>query len=186
MRKPRKLKPGASYHVFSKANRGEMIFNYPAVKEMFMEVVRRAKTKYRFEIKNFCIMGNHYHFIMKPLGKESLSRINQWINSVFAMKFNTTFKLTGHVFSDRFKSVIIHTFLQYLITFIYVATNPVKACIVKNAAEYEYNGISFLRKGMLDILERPPNWFLRIVWQWISGGEGQLYLTAGRLNNMLD
>ncbi len=45
MRKPRKLKKYATYHVMSRANRKEMIFNNPDIKEMFLDIVRRAQKK---------------------------------------------------------------------------------------------------------------------------------------------
>lgn len=167
MRKARKKKLGASYHVFSRAIRGEKIFASSLVKEIFMEVVRRAKKKYKFEIRNFCIMGSHYHFIMKPLGNEDISKINQWIKSVFGRRFNLMYGYFGHVFAERFQSVIIHSFHQYLITFIYVSMNPVKALLAETPTDYEYNGITYLQKGILDIMERPPNWFLRLVWGWL-------------------
>jgi REP element-mobilizing transposase RayT len=167
MRKPRKLKDGASYHVISRANRKEMILNPDEVKEEFLQVLRRAQKKYKFVIKNFCIMGNHYHLIIKPLGKESLSKIMQWILSIFALKFNRMFGLTGHVWNDRFISKIIYNYTQYLTTFVYIANNPVRAKITKWPGDYQYNGIAFLQKGILDILERPPNEFLRHVWRKI-------------------
>ena len=164
MRKSRKLKKYATYHVMSRANRKEMIFNNPGIKEMFLDIVRRAQKKYCFTIKNFCIMGNHFHLIIRPQKNENLSRIMQWILSVFALKFNRLFNYSGHVWYDRFTSKIINSFMQYLTTFIYIAMNPVTARIAETTTEYEYNGISFLQKGVLDILERPPNRFLRQVW----------------------
>lgn len=109
-------------------------------------------------------MGNHYHLIIKPHESESLSRIMQWILSVFALKFNRRFGITGHVWNDRFMSKIIHSFKQYLKTFLYISLNPVRAQVTEKAVDYEYNGITFLYKGNLDILERPPNPFLRSIW----------------------
>jgi REP element-mobilizing transposase RayT len=108
-------------------------------------------------------MGNHFHFILKPEKNESLSEIMKWILSVFALKFNRTFGLIGHVFYDRFKSKIIHSFQQFLTTFIYIANNPVRAKIVESPTEYEYNGITYIKKGKLDLLERPPDHVLRRV-----------------------
>jgi putative transposase len=155
MRKSRKLKEGAKYHVIAKANRGEMILGSRALKFMFLDVVKRARKKYRFAIQNFCVMGNHVHFIMEPLKGESLSRIMQWILSVFAMKYNRTFNYKGHVFYDRFKSKIINSFRQFLATFIYIMENPVKAGIVKSPEEFEFNGINYIRKGLYDVINPP-------------------------------
>jgi REP element-mobilizing transposase RayT len=155
MRKRRKLLQDAKYHVMARANRREMILEARELKEMFLEVVKRAREKYKFCIHNFCILGNHFHMILKPGRKESLSRIMQWILSVFAMKYNRTFNYIGHVFYDRFKSVIINDFRQYVATFIYIMENPVKAKIVEKPGDFEYNGISFMKKGWYEVVNPP-------------------------------
>ncbi len=164
MRQKRTLKNGARYHVYARINRQEYLLRSVFVKEMFMFILRRAKKRYKFQVNNFCIMGNHIHFIIKPLNNESLSAIMQWILGVFAQKYNRTFGLHGHVWYDRFKSKIIVDFRQFLHTFIYIANNPVKAGIVSTPVDYRFSGISFLHKGILDILERPPNRVLRVLW----------------------
>ncbi len=154
---------GYNYHVSARINRQEFIFDTDNIKKMFLNITKRAKKKYCFIIKNFCIMGNHIHFIIKPLRGESLSKIMQWILGVFAQTYNRIFKLKGHIWYDRFKSKIIESFHQYLNTFIYISNNPVNAGIVKEAVDYEYNGITFLQHGNLDIMERPPDTTLKIL-----------------------
>jgi putative transposase len=146
MRKCRKTRHGAKYHVMARANRREMILASRILESMFYDVVKRARKKYKFVIQNFCIMGNHFHFIMEPIKGESLSRIMQWILSVFAMKYNKTFNYIGHVFYDRFKSKIIEDFRQYMAIFIYITENPVRAGLVRSPGDFEYNGISFMQK----------------------------------------
>jgi len=83
---------------------------------------------------------------METLKGESLSRIMQWILSVFAQKYNKSFNYIGHVFYDRFKSKIIEDFRQYVATFIYIMENPVRAGIVTKPEDFENNGVSFLQK----------------------------------------
>ena len=167
MRKPRELKINASYHVAARANRKEMILSRPEIKEMFMQILREAKRKFNFTVKNFCIMGNHIHLIVKPGHNVSLSKIMQWILSVFAIRYNRMFEISGHVWYDRFVSKIIHSYLQYIATFVYIAQNPVRAHVAYRAVDYEYNGVAYLQKGFLDVLERPPTAVLRRVWSRI-------------------
>jgi putative transposase len=114
MRKPRKLVSGAVYHVTAGANRKEFILNSPEMKRLFLKVIKRAKSKYAFKVTNFCIMGNHIHLLIKPLGKENLSRIMQWILATFAINFNIRFNISGHVWYDRFHSKVIESFRQYI------------------------------------------------------------------------
>ncbi len=164
MRKRRELKQGASYHVYARINRKEFLLQEIFIKKMFMIILKRAKKKYSFQIGNYCIMDNHIHFILKPLKGESLSAIMRWILGVFAQKYNKTFDLHGHVWYDRFKSKVIIDFRQYLHTFIYISNNPVKAGIVGSPADYPYSGIYSLQKGIPDLMERPPNRVVRILW----------------------
>jgi REP element-mobilizing transposase RayT len=65
MRKLRVLQIGATYHVSSKINRCEHVFESDEIKNLFLEVVKRSKKKYKFSIKNFVVMGNHIHLFMR-------------------------------------------------------------------------------------------------------------------------
>ena len=65
MRKPRQLQKGAKYHVSAKINRNEHIFEPDQMKNLFMEIVKRSKKKYKYSLENFVIMNNHIHFIIR-------------------------------------------------------------------------------------------------------------------------
>ena len=155
MRKPRVLQIGAKYHVSAKINRGEHIFEPNEIKNLFLEIVKRAKKKYEFSLKNFVVMDNHIHFIIEPLKNESLSKIMQWILFVFAMRYNKIHNITGHVWQNRFWSKIIDGIHQLVDTFKYISKNPVKAEMVTKAEEYEYCGLHYILKGIYDIVDRP-------------------------------
>ncbi|MDA3948801.1 MAG: transposase [Spirochaeta sp.] len=155
MRKPRILVRGAEYHVVARANRREFIFNSPEVKDLFLDIVFRAKGEYSFVIRNFCIMGNHIHFLIRPETGESLSRIMQWILSVFASKFNRMFGYSGHVWHDRFKSVVIGSLRQFVAAFAYITNNPVKAGLVSCPTVFRHNGVRHIRDGDRSVVQAP-------------------------------
>ena len=166
MRKRRLLVNGADYHVVARANRQEHILRSSLIKEMMLDVILEAKSKYSFHLKNFCIMGNHIHLIINPQGKESLSRIMQWILSVFAIRFNKLCGYKGHVWYDRFRSKVIESFRQYLATFIYVSQNPVRVGMAKESADYSYGGFHHLRNKHYKIIE-PPDTDTMIAIFWV-------------------
>lgn len=155
MRHPRKIIPRVEYHVVARANRQEFILKSEQMKELFLDVVRRAKKRYSFTVRNFCIMSNHIHFLIRPGQGESLSRIMQWILSVFAAKFNRIFGLNGHVWYDRFKSVVIENLRHFAAAFEYISANPVKAGIVTDVMHYRHNGIRHIRDGDYSVVEPP-------------------------------
>lgn len=155
-RKPRQLAINAAYHVTARINRQELIFEQDEFKSLFMDTVRRAKTKYDFKIRNFCIMGNHIHLDIIPDNDVNLSVIMKWILSVFAKAYNRVHNYKGHVWYDRFKSRIIASFQQLANTFRYIANNPVRAGLVNHPLEYNYNGILCYKRGaLLGVLDPP-------------------------------
>ena len=158
MRKPRELREGALYHVTARANRQEMILDGKGMKDLFLEVLTRAKGKYRFRIENFCVMGNHIHLMIRPGSKESLSRILQWVLSVFAMAFNRIHGFTGHVWGCRFFSRIVGGFQQFLKIFQYIDENPVEAHRVDDARDWEYGGLWHDRHGLHGIQDGFGEW----------------------------
>ncbi|MCK5673871.1 MAG: transposase [Spirochaetales bacterium] len=159
MRKPRELYVGAEYHVTARINRGEFILDKSEIKELFLNIVKRAKKKYSFSIYNFSIMGNHIHLYIKPGKKENLSRIMQWVLGVFGRAYNKKYNLRGHVWYDRFHSTIIKSYKQLVATFKYICNNPVKAKMVDKPEKYEYGGLWFIRKRQFKLIE-PPGLFL--------------------------
>jgi putative transposase len=160
MHKPRILVRGASYHVTARANNKQMVMRSDKTKELFIEITKRAKKKFSFEIDNFIIMGNHFHFIIRPGHRESLSRIMQWILSVFAMKYNKIHGSSGHVWGARFFSRVLNSLREFLQTFDYIDENPVEACLVPDKQEWEYSGGHFRQIGSGDFLSRLPHLIL--------------------------
>ena len=163
MRRRRRLKNGASYHVTAKINRGEFILKDDLFKQLFLDIVQRAKNKYAFTIRNFCIMDNHIHLIITPTGDASLSKIMQWILSVFAMNHNSILKIKGHVWYDRFTSKIIDSISQLLATFEYITNNPVTADMVKHPCEFKFNGINFIIKKDFSVISPPDETFVSYI-----------------------
>ncbi|WP_411042438.1 REP-associated tyrosine transposase [Treponema sp. TIM-1] len=162
MRHPRKLKDNATYHVTVRANRREMVLFCTAMRILFLNVVKRAKKKYKFQIDNFSIMGNHVHLIIRPGKDESLSRIMQWILSVFAMAWNRAHFQTGHVWGERFFSKIINDCIEFIKTFHYISQNPVKAQLVKSPEEWEFGGLWHFISGKKEIIGEPASWIQEI------------------------
>ena len=155
MRKPRKTRVGGIYHVVARANRREFILRSAHVKRMFLETVQRAKTKHSFRIINMCVMDNHFHLMIEPAREESLSKIMQWILSLFARRFNRAYSLQGHVWYDRFKSKIVWSLRQFMATFGYIDENPVRAELVANSRDYPYGGRAFIRAGPGVLVDHP-------------------------------
>ena len=154
------------YHVVARINRQEYIFESDLIKNLFLKTVKQAKKHFSFRIRNFCIMSNHIHLLIRPGKGESLSKIMQWILGVFAIRYNRICGIHGHVWYDRFHSTIINTIQQLIHAFRYISDNPVKAGIVDNCLDYAFSGIRFLSQCVYDILE-PPDMLTAVLLSFI-------------------
>src|SRR5439155_2774254 len=56
--------PGALYHVTSRGDRREAIFDDDADRHMFLGVVGDAMNRFDACALAYCLMRNHYHFII--------------------------------------------------------------------------------------------------------------------------
>jgi REP element-mobilizing transposase RayT len=172
MRKPRELVEQARYHVTARANRKEMILDSPRMKALFLDVIAKAKKRYSFRIENFTVMGNHFHLVIQPGRGTSLSRVMQWILSVFAQAYNRLHNLSGHVWEERFFSRIIWTVREYLWTFEYIDHNPVRAGLSSLCGDWAFGGLFFRRRGIRSVIDPLPECFLLLL-----PGHRQLSLT---------
>lgn len=167
MRKPRRTKQGARYHITARVNRGEMALESKKMKDLFLAVVKRAKKKYQFSVFHFCIMGNHVHFLLQPGVNENLSRIMQWILSVFALQYNKQLGIRGHFWYDRFFSRIVECLRCFLKVFDYISNNPVRARLVTHPIGFKYSGIFHYHNALFDIVSyRDP--LIQIIFPLVS------------------
>lgn len=139
-RRARVIKDGGTYHVINRINEGKELLRDAHFKHLFLTVLRQAKTqkKFRFHMKNITIMDNHVHIMLRMRRGQSLSKLMQWVFSVFAMRYNRMNGRQGHLWMGRFKSVLIETTESALRVFEYICNNPVKAGMVTSAKKYEF------------------------------------------------
>jgi putative transposase len=132
----------------------------PEIKNMFLQVVKIAKTKYDFIISNFCIMDNHFHFLITPGKGVSLSKIMQWIKCNFTRRWNKKNNVTGHLWGERFWSRIINGIEDFLRIVEYIDNNPVAAGFVKEAKDWEFGGLFHHIMRCIDIVLPPDKTIL--------------------------
>jgi len=160
MRKNRLLEKNAVYHVTARINRGEMAFRETAMRALFLAYVKRVKKKHSCEIYNFCIMGNHIHFEIRPGKDSSLPKIMQWLLGNFAKAWNKAHGVKGHLWGDRYWSKIIRDIREFLRVFDYISQNPVEAGLAERPEEWEYGGVGQYHrrfiKGETSIIDIPP------------------------------
>ena len=127
-RKLRIQYPGALYHVMSRGDRRDAIFQDDSDRRSFLETLAQACEKTGWRVHAYCLMPNHFHLVIEtPLA--NLTAGMKWLLSTYTARFNRRHKEFGHLFSGRYKSLIVDgSGSGYLKTVCdYVHLNPARA-----------------------------------------------------------
>ena len=129
--------PGAVYHVTSRGNRQEPIFRDAADRRRLLDIVDQAMERLDAEMLAFCLMGNHYHFVLRTR-QPNLSRLMRHINGEYTRTFNRRHAVCGHVFQGRFHAILVDRDAYLLEVCRYVELNPVRAGLASSVDNWPW------------------------------------------------
>ena len=131
-RKLRVEYPGALYHVMNRGDRREPIFKDDKDRELFLETMGQACAKTGWQVHAYCLMPNHFHLVIET-PQANLVAGMKWFLGTYTGRFNRRHKLFGHLFSGRYKSLIVDgSGTGYLKTVCdYVHLNPVRSKMIR-------------------------------------------------------
>lgn len=144
--------PDALYHVTSRGDRQEAIFADDGDRWRLLEIVSEALFKFEARALAYCLMSNHYHFVLRTR-QANLSKVMHHINGVYTQAFNKRHAKFGHLFQGRYHDVVVDSDRYLLSLCPYVERNPVQAGLVARAAEWRWS--SFRSHVGLDTV---PEW----------------------------
>lgn len=91
------------------------------------------------DIISYCIMPNHFHFLVKQLKDNGISIfISQLCNS-YTKYFNTKYPRVGPLFQGKFQSVLVESEEQFIHLSRYIHLNPVVSGLVKNLEDWYWS-----------------------------------------------
>lgn len=156
-RKLRVEYPGAIYHVMNRGDRREPIFVDDKDRQLFMETLGQACQKTAWQVHALCLMPNHFHLVVETPGANLVAGM-KWFLGAYTGRFNRRHKLFGHLFSGRYKSLIVDgSGTGYLKTVCdYVHLNPVRAKLIAADEKLSRFRWSSYPAYLLPARKRPP------------------------------
>jgi REP-associated tyrosine transposase len=123
--------PGALYHVTSRGDRQEAIFDGDEDRRAFLNILGEVVSRYRWRCHAYCLMGNHYHLMIET-PEANLTKGMRQLNGVFTQWSNRRHQRSGHVFQGRYKAILVDRASYFLELARYIVLNPVRAALVKH------------------------------------------------------
>lgn len=129
---------GGVYHVTTHGNGAAMVFDQPYQKLRVLDLVAETAESLDWDLYAWCIMGNHYHLLVRT-PENDLSQGMHQINMKYGEWLNRTLGVKGHVFQDRFYSILLTQDSHLLEASRYIVLNPVRAGLVSSPEEWPWS-----------------------------------------------
>jgi len=127
--------PGAVYHLTSRGNARQNIYNDDADREKFLSILALVVERFHWICHSYCLMDNHYHLLLET-PTPNLSQGMRQLNGVYTQAFNRHHHRVGHLFQGRFKAILVEKQAHLLELSRYIVLNPVHAHMVKSPEDH--------------------------------------------------
>ena len=146
----------AYYHVMNRGAGRQTIFPNSFYYKLFLITIAEAVSQFDIEIHAYCLMGNHYHLLIKT-PRANLSRAMRHINGIYTQRYNRSKKTDGTLFRGRYKAILIDSDSYILHLSKYIHLNPLVAGVVEKLEEYPWS--SYL--SYVNEIAPVPHWLTR-------------------------
>ena len=148
-RSKRQIEAGFVYHVLNRGNGRMQLFHKHEDFEAFERVLAEALDRYPVNLLTYCLMGNHWHLVLRPRRDEALSGLMRWIGVTHVRRHHEHYHSRGggHLYQGRFKSFPVQEDSHFLRLCRYVEANPLRAALVKKAEDWPWSGLRARARG---------------------------------------
>ena len=147
--------PGALHHVMGRGIDGLDIFDEKRDWQDFLDRLKYLCESKAMSIYAWSLMSNHFHLLVRT-GAESLSNNMRKLLTGYVVNYNRRHKRYGHLFQNRYKSILCEDDPYLLELTRYIHLNPLRAGIVKSIKELN----EYPRSGHSVLMGKIKHYFL--------------------------
>jgi len=130
---------GHFYHIYNRGVGRQPIFREG---ENYLFLLRRVKqyaSSLDVAVIAYCLMPNHYHFLLCQNGQQPAGRLLQRVFNSYTKAFNKRYGRTGTLLEGPYKAIHIdqESYLLHLCR--YIHANPVRHGLVSDLAQWPYS-----------------------------------------------
>lgn len=138
-RPPRLELPGVPLHIIQRGNNRTACFFGDVDRHFYLKCLAEAAVRRGCEIHAYVLMSNHVHLLVTPTTPGAAAQMLQDLGRRYVRIINTIHGRTGTLWEGRFKSSLVDTENYLLTCHRYIEMNPVRAGLVRHAADYSWS-----------------------------------------------
>ena len=138
--------PNVLHHVMARGIEGQDIFRDTRDCNEFLRRLSEVVTEGKVQLFAWCLLPNHFHLLVRPRVM-LLSTMMRRLMTGYAVWHNRRHNRKGHLFQNRYKSIVVEENPYFLELVRYIHLNPIRAGVVNQLtelSEYPYSGHSVI------------------------------------------
>ena len=182
-RRPRPDLADICTHVVNRFVRRKKLFYSAADYLAFETILRQALDLFPVRLLAYCIMPNHWHFVVQPHSSAELAAFTKWLSQTHASRWHVAHGTvgTGGLYQGRYKVFPVESDEHLHIVCRYTERNALRAGLVPRAEDWRWGSLWHRCKGdpsgFLSPWPTPP----RSDWvEWVNAPRSDAELEALR------
>ena len=160
---------GMVFHVLNRGNQRAHLFEQPADYDAFERIVGRSLERVPMRVLAYCVMPNHWHFVLWPERDGELQAFMHRLTTTHARRRHL-YRHTvgqGHLYQGTFKSFPVDTDEHLLTVCRYVERNPARAGLAQRAEHWPWSSARLRTEGPRAVSPIPlAQWPISVPADW--------------------
>lgn len=135
-RQPRLDRPGLLQHVIARGVDRQTIFRDDKDRRSFLDRLSSLLMETETECFAWALIPNHFHLLLRP-NRTFLASVMRRLQTGYAVCFNLRHHRSGHLFQNRYKSIVCEEEVYLLELVRYIHLNPLRAGLVREFSELD-------------------------------------------------
>ncbi len=142
-RRARHIRAGLFYHVINRSAGRSALFRRAGDYAAFERIMIEAGGKCDLRIVDWCLMKNHWHFVVWPRKAEDVTDYFRWLAHTHAMRWRVSRATVGwgHLYQGRFKACAVEAGGPLNQVRRYVQRNARTAGVVARAEDWRWGSL---------------------------------------------
>ncbi|MDW7712021.1 MAG: transposase [Deferrisomatales bacterium] len=145
--------PGTLHHVIARGIERKAIFVEERDYEDFLRRLERAVVRGGARVYAWALLPNHFHLLLRT-GDAGLPAVMRRIMTGYAVAFNLRHGRHGHLFQNRYRSIVVEEEPYFLQLVRYIHLNPLRAGLVDSLVRLGRQAYAG-HGALLGVVERP-------------------------------
>jgi putative transposase len=129
---------GGIQHITCRGNGKQPVFLGVADRQIFLRLLCAVVARFEWQCLTYCLMDNHYHLLVRT-PEANLGAGMHRLNGRYAQDFNARHARSGHLWQERYHSVLLEQEAHLPQAIGYIALNPVRAGLCARPEDWPWS-----------------------------------------------